>query len=242
VFKRKEICQSTENLNSGSSLAILGGIAALKTNHLLSFCAVGFIVLSCFISSFQNSISTGPDSQGITNQSVATYRNFTFTWEPETQSIVCGTFTIEVSIRLENITCPFYFTSNMFYMTIKVHDDDYACDDRLGLTLDTNHNGFIDFTTDCSQLFYADNSTIRVAALLPDGRMGPAEIPREKTFTCTYDADEGYTFGPYVKLVGDIERRVGDGPLYTPICICFFDHNQCSGNNMVFIEFVVYLK
>lgn len=226
----------------------------MQMNHLISFCAVGFIVLSCFIGSFQNAIFAVHSSQEAADEVTATYRNFTFTWGPETQDIVDGTFTIDVSIRLENITGPFniidaenvthgpfYLTFNTFYMTIKVHDDDYAYDDCLGLTLDTNHNGFIDFTTDYSQLFYTDNSTIRVAALLPDGRMCPAEIPREKTFTCTYDGDEGYTFGPYAEPMSAIERRFVGGAAYTPIWISFFDWGH-YGTRMVSIGFIVYLK
>lgn len=213
----------------------------MKMNHFLSFFAVAFIALSFFFSGFQYSIFAVHSSQEAAGQ-VTTSMNYTFTWGPETQGIVDGTFTIEVSICLENITNPWNITFNVFHIVIKVYDDDFGSDDYLGLILDNNHNGVIDFgSTDYPRLIYADNSTIRFATLLRDGRLGPAEVPREKTYTCTYDTDKGYTFGPYTEPTSDFVRKFGDGPTYIPIYICFLDTNRCSGIRMVSMGFIVYL-
>jgi len=80
-------------------------------------------------------------SHGQTNGTM----NFTFTWGPEAQGIVDGTFKIDISVWFENHTSPWDNTTyEMFYIVVSVYDDDYSKNDYLGLVLDMNHNGVID--------------------------------------------------------------------------------------------------
>jgi hypothetical protein len=147
---------------------------------------------------FDDGASDGSSS----NNDASGWMNYTFTWDPEVQDIVNGTFRIDVSIKFENITRN-NVTTETFILIVKVHDDDYVGGEYLGLILDTNHNGAIDGGDDPLML-YAGNATITEVGFGFDGTMCPAEIPVDEIYTCTYDPDEGYTFGPYRFAAGEI--------------------------------------
>ncbi len=166
----------------------------MQMNHLISFCAVGFIVLSCFIGSFQNAIPAEPDSQGTANQSVATCMNFTFMWGPDAQSNVNGTFRMEISLRL-SIGADVPYTARWLQVVVNVNDVDYDPWDYLGLVFDMNENGVID-------------SGEAAIALLPNNITLPAGLgkngflifpqceprPAYKGWECTFTPEIGYTF------------------------------------------------
>lgn len=169
--------------------------------------------------------------------------NFTFTWGSEAQDIVDGPFKIEVSVWFENHTSPWdNATYEMFHIVVRVYDDDYCSDDYLGLVFDMNHNGVIDLGfEDRPRLLYANNSTIGYAALTKEGFLAPAEVPREKIYTCTYDPERGYAFGPFGYQASDITSKFGDMPTYVPVHMCFVDRNLYPGIHGVSVQFRIYL-
>jgi len=171
---------------------------------------------------------------------------FTFTWGPEAQDIVDGTFKIEVSAWFENHTSPWDNTTyEMFYMLVSVYDDDYDSYDSLGLVFDENHNGIIDLgLEDRPQLWYADNSTAGAPALTKDGLMVLAEAPEGKSSVCRYDIEKGYTFGPFGGPTSYFASKFVGMPTYIPIHICFSDTNRYpySGIHDVSVQFRIYLN
>lgn len=186
------------------------------------FCLVLAIALATSIS-FNIFQSFNASNEGCGNSpfgDVSGQMNFTFTWAGA-QKIVNGTFKIDVFVWFQNFTWN-DITTETFNILVKVYDDDYSPNDCLGLVFDMNHNGKIDFgIKDEPIVLYADNTTVINPSLHPAGFLGVPEMPREKIFTCTYDTDEGYTFGPYRLAAGNVMRQIGDIPAYIPIHICF---------------------
>lgn len=174
--------------------------------------------------------------------------NFTFTWGPEAQDIVDGTFKIEVSAWFENHTDLWDNTTyEMFYIIVNVYDDDYSSNDHLGLVFDKNHNGIIDLgLEDRPRLFYADNSTAGAPALTKDGLMILAAVPEGKSCVCTYDPEKGYAFGPFGGPTSYFASKIGDLPTYIPIHICFDDANlypyQHRSLHAVSVQFRIYVS
>jgi hypothetical protein len=156
------------------------------------------------------------------------WMNYTFTWDPEAQDIVNGTFRIDVSIRFENVTYG-NVTTETFILVVKANDDDYYGSDYLGLALDMNQNGVIEYgLKDYPLLLYASNRTVTDVSLHSDGRMFPPEIFRDDIYTCTFDPDEGYTFGPYRFAAGELMSNIDPVTpyaTYIPMLISFVDTN-----------------
>jgi len=147
--------------------------------------------------------------------------SFTFLWGPEAQHYVNGTFRIDVIVSFETLTWD-NASAETVNIVVKVHDDDYSSDAYLGLTLDMNHNGKIDFgPTDDPALLFADNTTVRSPFLEEEGFLTWPEMPIEGLNACTYYLDEGYTFGPYRFALGEVMSKFGSFPAYIPVHICF---------------------
>ena len=172
--------------------------------------------------------------------------NFTFTWGPDAQNIVDGTFRIEISAWFENHTSPWDNTTIvMFNWIVRVYDDDYSSGDTFGFVYDHNHNGIIDLGyTDHPSLFFADNSKAGAPALLKDGGWAEAEVPRTQANVCRYDSEKGYTFGPFGGPKDYYAYKFGDGPTYIPLFISFSDRNPPyteRARTQVTIQFKIYL-
>lgn len=169
--------------------------------------------------------------------------NYTFTWGPEAQDIVDGTFKIEVFVWFENRTSPWdNTTTEIFSILINVYDDDYSGGDYLGLVLDENHNGIIDYgRADRPRLLYARNSTTE-AGLSYTGLVVPAQFPETNLYACTYDPEKGYVFYGEARA-SEITTKFGDQKSYIPIHICFRDTNVVFPNiSCVSFQFRIYLK
>jgi hypothetical protein len=166
-----------------------------------------------------------------------------FSWGPERQRIVNGTFRLEVSMNItgENMT-----------MVIRANDDDYDEYDYLGLVFDTNGNGLIDHGDEPYGL-YANNLT--GPTILTDyGFLGWAQVrPIRGPQNVTFSPDAGYTFvvqfpffhpgsltdQPWFDPASTIRRGV-DNPLH----ICFHDDSYyCAAahSSGVFARFAFYV-
>jgi len=172
------------------------------------------------------------------------WMNYTFTWDSEAQDIVNETFRIDVSIRFENVTYG-NVTTETFILVVKANDDDYLGGDYLGLALDMNQNGVIEYgLKDYPLLLYASNRTVTDVSLHSDGRMFPPEIFRDDIYTCTFDPDEGYTFGPYRFAAGELMSNIDPVTpyaTYIPMLISFVDTNcWYPGIGRVCFELLVY--
>lgn len=163
--------------------------------------------------------------------------NFTFTWGPDTQRIVRGTFRLEISFRLED--------ENMS-MIVKANDDEYNEEDYIGLVFDKNNNGVIDLGhADEPYGLWANNMTT-ASVLVEHGFLGFAElIPKPGPQKCTFDPDTGYLFEiqfPY--LFYDTEwnpahaLKKGD---HNPLHICFYDYDAPYPTMGVFVRFLFYV-
>lgn len=197
--------------------------------------SIGFNVYQSFNTS--NQCSNGDASEQL---------NFTFTWGSEAQDIVDGTFKIEVSVWFENHTSPWDNTTcQMFYIILRVYDDDYSSNDYLGLVFDMNHNGVIDLgAEDDPLLTYADNSTVYTwaASLMKEGFFAVAEVPRIPALNrCRYDPEKGYVFGSFGGPTSDFASKFGDLPTYIPIHMCFYDANLYPGVHVVSVQFRIYI-
>jgi len=147
--------------------------------------------------------------------------SFTFLWGPEAQHYVNGTFRIDVIVSFETLTWD-NASAETVNIVVKVHDDDYSADAYLGLTLDMNHNGKIDFgPADNPCLMFADNTTIAGTFLTEEGFLIWSEMPIEPLHSCTYYPDEGYSFGPCRFALGEVMSKFGSFPAYIPIHVCF---------------------
>lgn len=126
-------------------------------------------------SSSENPMQTSPISNEL---------NFTFTWGPNSQKIVQGTFRLEVSI---------IFNEENLSMVIRANDDDYNGLDYIGLVFDTNQNGYIDYQ-DTSYALFADNTTMP-SVLAPHGCLCFAYCRPEPSYQeVSFNSDKGYLF------------------------------------------------
>jgi len=173
--------------------------------------------------------------------------NFNFTWGPEAQGIVAGTFKIDVTVWfVDNPPLPGSNTSiKIFYMNVSVPDDDYSSNDYLGFVLDMNQNGIIDYgINDNPFIFYPNNTTIvgMATTLHKDGSVVVAEVPRfPAPNKCRYDSEKGYVFGPFGYQASEITTEIQGGRTYIPIHMCFYDANRYLGVHIVSVQFRIYL-
>lgn len=161
---------------------------------------------------------------------------FTFTWGPDTQKIIQGTFRLEVTLRLEG---------ENLSMTIKANDDEYGSD-YIGLVFDINQNGYID-TGDESYGLFADNTTLTPSFLTEYGFLGfPMYPPEPGPQKVTFNPKTGYTFAvqfPWVDQHGEEwnpARVLKRGDSHTgrnPLHVCFYD----SDGGYVFVQFQFYI-
>jgi len=191
---------------------------------------------------------TNPAKTGETD-----WKNFTFTWGPDTQKVVEGTLRLEIGIDIE------WETGNIS-IVIKVNDDDYDDEDYIGLVFDHNQNGYIDYG-DQPYGLWANNMTAPApssAILLEHGFFGFAEVPpRQGPQECTFDPDEGYTFkiqfpylfpeihdddggfwSSYEWDPFDALKRGEDNSLH----VCFRDVNAPYPSMGVFVQFKFHLE
>lgn len=218
-------------------------VSSVLRRSLLIVACIGVLVITIGVYGY-GLYREGLGSNGQANDDKM---HFTFTWGPETQDIVNGTFKIEVSAWFENHTSPRGNTTyEMFYMLVSVYDDDYGGLDSLGVVFDKNHNGIIDLgLEDRPRLFFANNSTAGAPALTKDGLMILAAVPGGKSSVCKYDPEKGYVFGPFGVPTSDFVSKSVDMLSYIPIHICFDDANlypyQHGSLHAVSIQFRVYL-
>lgn len=149
--------------------------------------SLSFNIWQSFNVSNQCSDGNSP-SNGDANEQM----NFTFTWGPETQNIVNGTFHLEMSLR-------WGFVSNSPHkwlsMMVKINDDDYNPCDYLGIVFDINENGVIDLGSADDPFGIWTNNMTAPSILLENGFLTFAEtMPTPGPHTCTFNFDTGYTF------------------------------------------------
>lgn len=159
---------------------------------------------------------------------------FTFTWGPESQRIINGTFRLSVKMWLdgENVT-----------MVVTANDDEFDMGDYVGLVFDTNQNGYIDHGDEPYGLF-AGNKT-QPSSLSEYGMLGFAQVlGRPGPHNVTFDPDLGYTFNiifPYYwqgSLYWDPSQAIRNGT-HNQLHVCYFDYAG-EGNwpgNWVFTRF-----
>jgi hypothetical protein len=206
----------------------------MKNNRkwqLFSLVLTAALVASLSVNTWQtyNGSHGGSDGNNSSNDDVTEPMNFTFTWGPENQRIINGTFGLKVWFALdgENLT-----------MIIKTNDDDYSVSDYIGLVFDSNQNGYID-TGDRSYALLACNYTCPLTELQESGYLKflvwcIMEGPHKVTFS-----DEGYTF--IVKFPfhdwnpGSVIKRGSDNPMH----MCFYDISSDPPQG-VFVRFSFY--
>jgi hypothetical protein len=173
------------------------------------------LVISLSFNIYQNF----SDFNCASNNKENTPMDFTFTWGPDTQKIVNGTFVLEIWLTLdrENLT-----------ITIKANDDEYDPADYIGLIF-FNNSEYEPYG------LFANNMTINPPILTERGLLGfPLYPPELGPHKVTFDPETGYTFNtefPWVDQHGDEwdpARLLKRGSLYTGwnmLHICFFDVN-----------------
>ena len=162
--------------------------------------------------------------------------DFTFSWGPNRQKIVNGTFRLGISIKVsgDNVT-----------MVVTANDDEYDVYDYVGLVFDTNQNGYID-VGDQSCGLWASNYTAH-SMLLENGFLGWAQDPPVRgPQNVTFDKSSGYTFN--IEFPFYYPTRP-DRPWFDPgaaiknglnqLHVCFYDDNasQSSAMGGVFARF-----
>jgi len=197
-------------------------------NHLLSFCVVGFIILSFFISSSQTSILAEQTSQEAAEQTELAYMNFTFTWGMGTQSIVNGTLTMRILLE------PLYGSADIsdnccsLLIAVRINDDEYNPEDYVGIVFDRNENGMIDSgnglygLADFPFVLFADNIT-SLSFLANNGFLyGTYYEPRPAPLLwgCTFKPEIGYTFLLAPCFVSTA-LKAGANVMH----VCFWDEN-----------------
>lgn len=134
---------------------------------------------------------------------------FTFTWGPDEQDIVNGTLRIDVSVWFENFAWA-NKTAEMFKILVKVNVTHYSPHYELVLIFDVPKERL--FWADNRLLLYSGNFT----AFLEGVGCG-----QTKVFTCTYNPNEGYTFGPYGFAAAELMVKPENSTAYIPITIRF---------------------
>ena len=157
--------------------------------------------------------------------------DFVFTWGPDRQSIVEGTFRLEIWLTLEgeNLT-----------IIIKANDGEYDSADYIGLVFFNNSEYE-------SYGLFASNMTITPTILTEHGFLGfplyPPELGPQKV---TFNSKIGYTFTVQFPWVDQDEkewnpaRMLKKGDNYTgqnSLHVCFYD----SASGYVSVEFQFYI-
>jgi len=135
------------------------------------------------------------------------WMNFTFTWGPDTQRIVQGTFRLEVSLRWVVIS----ETEETLSFSAKINDDDYDELDCLVLVFDTNENGVID-DGDSPWGFFADNM-IRPIVLYKNSILIATTMPIKGPAVCEFKEESGYNFNA---LFSSVPHRSAIGYMGNP--------------------------
>lgn len=163
--------------------------------------------------------------------------DFTFSWGPDRQNIVNGTFRLGISMKVvgDNVT-----------MVVTANDNEYEPYDYVGLVFDTNQNGYIDLNDEPYGL-WANNYTAH-STLLEGGFIGWYEdTPVRGPQNVTFDKSSGYAFNiefpfyyptnlnkPWFDPAASIKN--GSNQLH----VCFYDYNMSqtrAGMDGVFTRF-----
>lgn len=187
----------------------------------------------------------------LNSQSGTSEPDFIFTWGPDEQNIVEGTFRLEVWITLEgeNLT-----------IIIKANDDDYSGYDVIGLVFDRNQNGIIDgveFSFPLPvNLTEADEAYLLYVVGAGEGVWYEGDNcfeafvetlspPEDIGYTVTFDPKTGYTFDirfpcPRAPLFSSGNPaqwlRKGD---YNPIHLYFHDAGESRKSVSVRFHFYI---
>lgn len=173
--------------------------------------------------------------------------DFVFTWGPDEQNIVNGTFRLEIWLTLEG---------EKLTMIITANDDDYSWWDSIGLVFDKNQNGTIDgvkFVSAINTTVEEDEAYFLYASeyaghVWYQGRNSffqfyeELQPPDQTPHTVTFDPETGYTFDirfPCHKgffSSGNPAQWLRKGD-YNPIHLYFRD----SGSGGVSTEFQFYI-
>jgi hypothetical protein len=197
-----------------------------KTIFVLSLC---FVVVIGTVATYAYLLN----QRGASNEP-----DFVFTWGPDTQKIVNGTFRLEIWLTLEgeNLT-----------IIIKANDNDYG-DDFAALVFDTDQNGYLD-TKDEAYALDADNKTTTGSRLEKQGSISvPLSIPELGPHRVTFDSKTGYTFVVNFPWVDQYGRewnpapalKIGERPYFArnPLHVVFGDGDS---GNVVFVQFQFYI-
>ena len=163
--------------------------------------------------------------------------DFTFSWGPDRQKIVNGTFRLGVSMTV---------TGSNVTMVVTANDDEYDDYDYVGLVFDTNQNGHIDLNDEPYGL-WVNNYTAH-SSLLEGGLLGWFEdIPVRGPQNVTFDKSSGYTFNIEFPFYYPSNPNK---PWYDPAAViknglnqlhvCFYDYNisqTAAGMEGVFARF-----
>jgi len=175
--------------------------------------------LQAEIDTLNGTEGNGEGPGGLPFNFTSEWKNFTFTWGPDTQKVVQGTLRIEISLRW-GIRKAGGLESEYLYCLVKVNDKEYNPHTYLGLVFDTNGNGVID-SNDKSYIFFADNTTV-LSFLHEDGFLLIADVPRTPMLLCNFDPNTGYTFD---REFGKDELNLPDPSVIptplTPLHVCF---------------------
>ena len=135
-------------------------------------------------------------------------------------TFIVGDFKMDAIVWFENLTLN-NVAIDTFNILVKVYTNNYCEGDYLGLVLDMNHNGVIDFGMDDEPLvLWANNKTTMHVSWTLHGRMAIPWGPPTEVFTCTFNPNEGYTFGPYRFATAEVMSNYGSY-YYIPIVVRF---------------------
>jgi hypothetical protein len=152
-----------------------------------------------------------------------------FSWGPDRQRIMNGTFRLEVSMN---------FTGENMTMVIKANDDDYNEYDYVGLVFDTNGNGFIDHGDEPYGLYV--NNLTGPTVLTDNGFLGWAQVrPIRGPQNVTFSPEIGYTFVLGLSSLSFLRNGTNN-----QLHMCFHDDSEAcwtAGSNGVFTRFAFYL-
>ncbi len=199
------------------------GVLLIQRWQVLSLVLVGMLGVSLGFNFYEAFYA----SRGGQNEMM----DFTFSWGPDKQKIVNGTFRLGVSMTV---------TGDNVMMVVRANDDEYDDYDYVGLVFDTNGNGYIDAGDEPYGL-YANNLT-GPTILTDHGFLGWAQVrPIRGPQNVTFSPDAGYTFVvqfPFFRP-GSLSNQPWFDPVTAlrkgmdnPLHVCFHDESyDCSGAN-----------
>jgi hypothetical protein len=162
--------------------------------QLLSLVLATALITSISLNIYQsfNASNQCSDENSPSNGDANKQMNFTFTWGPETQDIINGTFHLEMLLRWGVVpNSPHKWLS----MMVKINDDEYNPCDYLGIVFDINENGVIDLGSADGPFGLWTNNMTAPSVLLENGFLCFAEcMPTQGPHTCTFEPDTGYMF------------------------------------------------